>query len=751
MRASWKKFFFSAVPDSSRSGMVVLLTAVMLLLSFSLSGAWKNELAPAGRGKIIRLTVNGKSNYRLSGVPGKAADFLKANWKVVSGCDFSADAPLQITLDDQAVGLGADGYKISVDEKLNIVLSASCPDGLLNAVTSFLEEDLSWRYYHKHQKAISPAGIITQAKVVPRSYQPPFYQRIVYSDWAFKSYRVINEKWAEANKLRQLRQSPKYFQHTMIHRFMRRQDFFAAHPEYFAIRNGSRTNFHSGGQFCMTNPEVRKIVARQAIKAISEQPDMEFLTISQADNDDYCECPECAKIVKLEGAPSGLVIHFINAVAAEVAKVYPNVPISTLAYRWSMKPPRHVRPAPNVMIRFMTFNRINTYPFDFIKDTPDYAYINKWAKITQGGVLIWDHMTNFRFYLKPRADLPVLENSIRYFRDKKVKGVMMLANYSNELGSLAAMRTWVTQKLMWNPDWDIKKLAEDYINGFYGEKVAPFILKYNNLLIREWERHHAANKPGSNFTFSAEFGPAAEKLIEQALAAATDPLVIKEVEFEKMCLLWHAIEQGAGAAKSAEEYLAKITELRRLLKKYKVSGISESREGQADSQLDQFEYEIGLIDYIKKRPAGTVIQPAMQSCYAMARKDQTGLERVKDEKSLTGEVLVQRPDGNWYVQWRMRDYPKFVPGKYRIRMRVRAEMNGKKGYAAAFGAQNQSIMKITTIRRINAEELSEKEYRWITGGTVEYKGEQLLIFNLAAANGPVKKLYVDALELIPVK
>ncbi|MBE6358488.1 MAG: hypothetical protein E7043_10440 [Lentisphaerae bacterium] len=136
---------------------------------------------------------------------------------------------------------------------------------------------------------------------------------------------------------------------------------------------------------------------------------------------------------------------------------------------------------------------------------------------------------------------------------------------------------------------------------------------------------------------------------------------------------------------------------------------------------------------------------------AMSRKDQTGLERVKDKKSLTGEILVQRPDGNWYVQWRMRDYPKFVPGKYRIRMRLRAEMNGKKGYAAAFGAQNQSIMKITTIRRINAEELSEKEYRWITGGVVEYKGEQLLIFNLAAPNGPVKKLYVDALELIPVK
>ena len=60
-------------------------------------------------------------------------------------------------------------------------------------------------------------------------------------------------------------------------------------------------------------------------------------------------------------------------------------------------------------------------------------------------------------------------------------------------------------------------------------------------------------------------------------------------------------------------------------------------------------------------------------------------------------------------------------------------------------------MKITTMRRIDAKELSEKEYRWITGGVVEYKGEQLLIFNLAAPNGPVKKLYVDALELIPVK
>ena len=99
----------------------------------------------------------------------------------------------------------------------------------------------------------------------------------------------------------------------------------------------------------------------------------------------------------------------------------------------------------------------------------------------------------------------------------------------------------------------------------------------------------------------------------------------------------------------------------------------------------------------------------------------------------------------------MRDYPRFVPGKYRMRMRVRAELNGQRGYAAAFGAQNQSIMKIVSIRRIDASELSENEYRWITGGVVEYNGEQLLIFNLTAPNGPVTKLYIDALELIPVK
>ena len=173
MRSSRKKSFFSAVLESGHSGMVVLLTVAALLQIFPLSAAWKNELAPAGEGKTIQLTVDGKSNYRLSGVPGHAADFLKTNWPVVCGCEFSDDAPLSITLDDQAAGLGPDGYKISVDEQLNIVLSASSPDGLLNAVTSFLEEDLSWRYYHKHQKAICPAGIITQAQVVPRSYQPP--------------------------------------------------------------------------------------------------------------------------------------------------------------------------------------------------------------------------------------------------------------------------------------------------------------------------------------------------------------------------------------------------------------------------------------------------------------------------------------------------------------------------------------------------------------------------------------------------
>ena len=61
--------------------------------------------------------------------------------------------------------------------------------------------------------------------------------------------------------------------------------------------------------------------------------------------------PTCKQLEEEEGSPAGPLLHLVNYVAAAVAKEYPNVAIDTLAYQYTRKPPLHVKPLPNVIVR----------------------------------------------------------------------------------------------------------------------------------------------------------------------------------------------------------------------------------------------------------------------------------------------------------------------------------------------------------------------------------------------------------------
>ena len=69
--------------------------------------------------------------------------------------------------------------------------------------------------------------------------------------------------------------------------------------------------------------------------------------MSQNDgNNTNCTCPECKKLDDAAGSPSGSLIYFMN----KLAKRFPDKEISTLAYLYTMNPPKNVKPEPNVVV-----------------------------------------------------------------------------------------------------------------------------------------------------------------------------------------------------------------------------------------------------------------------------------------------------------------------------------------------------------------------------------------------------------------
>jgi Domain of unknown function (DUF4838)/delta endotoxin len=718
---------------------IILVLTILLTSVHFVMAKWQNALVPSGRSEAIILVKNGKANYKIIGEKNSnAVRFLRENLEFLTGVKFAGDTSLAITLKKCASGLGTDGYAIEIKNG-NIFLYGSSDNGIMNAVTAFLEEDLGWRYYQRKQKAVSPGGKISKAKIVPRRYIPPFYQRSVYSKWAF------DPAWTIANKTSKRKGGfGKYFVHTFF-RFIPPAEFAASKPEFFALSSkGKRVTHWREGQLCMTNPEVRRIMAQRVIKAIEANPGLKFIAVSQNDADGYCKCPACRALLRKEKNPSGPLLHFVNAVAAEVAKVYPRIIIVTEAYRYSLLPPKEVKPAANVVIRLCLNNRISSYPFFFVSETKDMNVLSEWSKKTDR-LLIWDYMTNFRHYLTPRADLPVLEKNIRLYRDKKVSGVMMQTNYNNEIGTQAAMRAWLCAKLLWNPDLSIGKLAKDYINGFWGKDIAPFMLKYNALLIKEWQQFHAHNKPGRTFYFSKYFYSTASNILKKAMAAAqAKPELLKELEREELTLDYYWLAKGVTQDAAVPAYRAVLDQFTGKLKKHNITHLGEGAHNTAQKQIEQYRDGIRLVKYTKTVFAKHIVLPATWNVYI-----DKGL--TVDDKSLVGRSMKQEADNRWSIQWRFGDFSKLVPGKYKVRIRARANKKATTGHGTIVGVYNVDKSSYALKRSIKAQELDGEKYKWVDCGILKITAETMYLYTATAKNGAFKAFYVDAVEFIPVK
>ena len=125
------------------------------------------------------------------------------------------------------------------------------------------------------------------------------------------------------------------------------------------------------------------------------------------------------------GAHSGPVLRFVNAVAAEVAKKYPDKLIDTLAYAYTEAPPAKVRPLPNVRVRMCPIGACQAHPYEKCRyDTYIMNHLRAWKKITDGALYIWHYNTDFSHYLRPFPDFGELAADIPMYRRHGVVGLV---------------------------------------------------------------------------------------------------------------------------------------------------------------------------------------------------------------------------------------------------------------------------------------------------------------------------------------
>jgi len=358
-----------------------------------------------------------------------------------------------------------------VDETL--YLAGGRPRGTLYAVYTFLEDVVGCRWWTATERFVphTPTLALPALDVV---YVPQLQCREAFYRGAFDG--VFAARCKCNGHFEQV--PPEYGGHYSIlgwcHTFnqiLPPEKYFEQHPEWYSEIEGKRVAERS--QLCLTNLEMRAEFVKNALERLRADPDAGIISISQNDCHGQCQCPKCRALEQHEGAASGPVIHFVNAVAAEIEKEFPEVLVETLAYSYTRQAPRHVRPRKNVLIRLCSIECSFSQPLATGPQNEAFSKdIEAWSAIAHQ-LYIWDYVTNFRNYILPHPNLRVLAPNIRFFVDHKAIGLFEQGDSQCACGDFVDLRAWVLAHLMWDPPRDPEALVAEFLNGYYGAAAEP--------------------------------------------------------------------------------------------------------------------------------------------------------------------------------------------------------------------------------------------------------------------------------------
>ena len=447
-------------------------SAVALSAFLSVSGAHA-QMTFVKEGKAVsRIIVADKDT-----INRKAADLLQDFVQRISGARLPIVENAKAKKGDIVIGQGntegltEDGFRLATQEGI-LQISSGGDKGVIYGVVTLLDDYLGVEYYTAHTYTLEKKPTI-EIPELDRAENPSFRYRqtqsyAIQEDPIYKMwFRLEEPNEVFANNL---------WVHT-FDKILPSAEFGESHPEYYSYINGERRP-GAASQWCLTNPEVFEIVAHRVDSIFRANPDKKMISISQNDgNFTNCTCPTCKALDEQEGGtPSGSLIHFLNKLAAR----FPDKEFSTLAYLFTMHPPKQVKPLPNVNIMLCDIDCRREVPLTDNASGQDFMRaMEGWSKISDN-IFVWDYGINFDCYLSPFPNFPILQKNMQLFKDHHV--TMHFSQIAgSKCGTFTEMRAYIVSKLMWNTQQDVDSLMKQFMQGYYGA-AAPYLYQYEKLL-----------------------------------------------------------------------------------------------------------------------------------------------------------------------------------------------------------------------------------------------------------------------------
>ena len=366
-----------------------------------------------------------------------------------------------------------DGYTLLMDGN-RLYITGSCDRGTMYGVYCFLEDYIGVRFLAKDTTVIINQDSVEVPADVHTTHNPVFEMRDTY--WYDMRYDQTTANHAKDNSF---------------------YDSSIPVPDIgggigYAGRFVHTINllqdlpYQGNVQPCLTDEDVYQLVLSNVRKWLDANPEATIISVSQNDSDPGkkgCQCENCKAIDDAEGTSMGSLLTFINRLANDIKDDYPGVYIDTLAYRYTRKAPKNIKPADNVIIRLCSIECCFTHALSDETCTQNREFkkdIEEWSAICNN-LYIWDYTYNAETYFTFFPNFDVLWDNVQFYKNHNVTGVFLEGQQVSVSGEFAELRSYLLAKLLWDTDMTEEEYyayMDEFLQYYYGagwEKIKEYM------------------------------------------------------------------------------------------------------------------------------------------------------------------------------------------------------------------------------------------------------------------------------------
>ena len=308
--------------------------------------------------------------------------------------------------------------------------------------------------------------------------------------------------------------------------------------------------FYGPGHVCFSDAAARRRFSEQLKNYIARDRKNNpksfpaFYNISINDTaKGYCVCEGCAALTKKYGAHSGAMLDFVNHIAEEAAKVYPDVKIQTSAYLFTEEPPAGIKPLKNVFVRVSPIDTLlggrtkTMLPMTHDSNKEVRKMIQKWSSL--GTIHVWNYWVNFgRYYANAGiVNVPAICQNLRFYKEHGADYIFSECEFP-DTSSFHPLRVYMGYQMQRDVFQDSGTLLNKFFSGYYGPAAKPMRKLYDHILLRQKEHANLSVRGVEQLTYlDKDFFRTAERLLAEAeKLVRSDKNLLLHIAFERVPL-----------------------------------------------------------------------------------------------------------------------------------------------------------------------------------------------------------------------